>query len=211
MVLGPTIAMADDLPGGPGPDTINGTSGSDTIDGKGGDDSLDGKAGDDTVQGGSGDDSVHGGDDNDNVAGDTIDQPGQLVGGNDPSVLGTAGNDTVYGDGTTRDDGATGDTPDLVGGNDPQVEGDAGQDTVYGDGKVNPGGNDKAVLQGGNDHIWGESPGGTLGGAGDLLAAPDLATQARLGARSGVLVVRKRDRHGYLPAFPTLRRICSPA
>src|SRR4029450_5609059 len=47
----------------------------------------------------------------------------------------------------------------------------------------------------------------TLGGAGNLLAATHLATQAGPDARSGVLVVRELDRHGHLPAFPTLRRM----
>src|SRR3954453_6620860 len=51
----------------------------------------------------------------------------------------------------------------------------------------------------------------TLRRTRDLLATTDLTTQARPDARRGVLVVRKRDRHGHLPAFPTLRRMCSPA
>src|SRR4051794_12647310 len=46
---------------------------------------------------------------------------------------------------------------------------------------------------------------------GDLLAAPDLATQTRRDARARVLAGLECDSHRHLPAFPTLRRICSPA
>src|SRR6478609_3963252 len=44
----------------------------------------------------------------------------------------------------------------------------------------------------------------TLGGAVDLLTTADLTTQTRLRARSGVLVVRKRDRHGSLTSLSDL-------
>src|SRR4051794_36763576 len=50
-----------------------------------------------------------------------------------------------------------------------------------------------------------------LGGPGDLLAAPDLAAQTRGDARARVLAGLECDSHRHLPAFPTLRRICSPA
>src|SRR3954447_20791837 len=51
----------------------------------------------------------------------------------------------------------------------------------------------------------------TLRGPVELLAAPHLTVQTGLRPGSGVLVLGQRDRHGHLPAFPTLRRMCSPA
>ena len=51
----------------------------------------------------------------------------------------------------------------------------------------------------------------TLRGAADLLASADLATRARRDASRGVLASLECDRHRHLPAFPTLRRMCSPA
>src|SRR5689334_9055868 len=51
----------------------------------------------------------------------------------------------------------------------------------------------------------------TLGGTGDLLATTDLALEARPDPGRRVLVVGQLDRHDHLPAFPTLRRTCSPA
>src|SRR3954454_14664997 len=47
--------------------------------------------------------------------------------------------------------------------------------------------------------------------SGHLLAATDLTTQTRGDARAGVLAGLECDSHRHLPAFPTLRRICSPA
>src|SRR3954453_23356101 len=46
--------------------------------------------------------------------------------------------------------------------------------------------------------------------AGDLLATPDLAPRPRRCAVARVLVGLECDGH-HLPAFPTLRRTCSPA
>lgn len=158
MVFMPAVVMADDFPGTSGDDDITGTSGDDTIDGGDGNDDLNGSGGEDTVEGGSGADSVHGGDDNDHVYGDSADEPGQLVGGNDSSVLGTAGNDNVYGDGVASGSGGSGSTPDLIGGNDAQVEGDDGADTIYGDGRVTDAAGEEGVLDGGDDQIWGDSP-----------------------------------------------------
>src|SRR3569623_862517 len=62
------------------------------------------------------------------------------------------------------------------------------------------------VLRGAGDH-----QARTLGGDGDLLAAAHLALQPGLDPRGGVLVLGQGDPHGHLPAFPTLRRMCSPA
>ena len=49
----------------------------------------------------------------------------------------------------------------------------------------------------------GDDQTGTLGGADDLLAKTGVATRAGVGLRL--------DAHGYLPAFPALRRTTSPA
>src|SRR4051794_16618190 len=57
------------------------------------------------------------------------------------------------------------------------------------------------VLRGAGDH-----QARTLGGAGETLAPPDLATQTRGHAAPGVLALLERDGHRHLPAFPTLRR-----
>src|SRR3954463_5515608 len=46
---------------------------------------------------------------------------------------------------------------------------------------------------------------------GDLLATPDLTAQTRGDPRARVLAGLECDSHRHLPAFPTLRRICSPA
>lgn len=177
IVLAPSLVMADDYTGDSGDnvhDHANTTN--DTIDGAGGNDTLDGSGGADTISGGTGVDSVHGGDDNDVVYGDTAGQPGQLVGGNDSSVLGTAGDDQVYGDGVAGADGAAGDTPDLIGGNDPQVEGDDGVDIVFGDGEVVASGGGKGVLDGGDDHIWGDSPFASVFDDPDTIYGDGLAT-----------------------------------
>src|SRR5690348_2938408 len=51
----------------------------------------------------------------------------------------------------------------------------------------------------------------TLGRTVDALATAHLATQTRRGAAGLDATLVQRDSHGYLPAFPTLRRTCSPA
>src|SRR5690606_3261991 len=50
----------------------------------------------------------------------------------------------------------------------------------------------------------------TLGRTDDLLADAAVAAGPRDGAGSRVLAERSLRSHAYLPAFPTLRRICSP-
>src|ERR1700710_2897120 len=50
----------------------------------------------------------------------------------------------------------------------------------------------------------------TLRGAVDLLAAADLTPRAGRDASRGVLASLECDSHRHLPAFPTLRRMCSP-
>jgi Ca2+-binding RTX toxin-like protein len=158
--LAPAVAMADDYVGGAGDDThdhANVTN--DTIDGNGGDDTLDGSGGDDVVSGGTGVDAARGGDGNDTVYGESAGGAVPLDGEADTAVLGSAGDDTVMGDGVVGAGAASGSAPDLVGGDDQHVEGDDGADFVYGDGGVSPAGPaDQAVLDGGNDIIWGDSP-----------------------------------------------------
>src|SRR3546814_7037371 len=79
------------------------------------------------------------------------------------------------------------------------------------------GGGERLARQGGDD-LDGDVRGRArddearaLRRTGELLPAADLATQPRLGAGRQVPLVLDGDRHGHLPAFPTLRRMCSPA
>ena len=67
------------------------------------------------------------------------------------------------------------------------------------------------------DYLGQDVPGRTgddepraLGSTEDLLPGPDLTAQPRPCLGRGSLVRRQRDSH-HLPAFPTLRRTCSPA
>src|SRR3954451_9810430 len=80
------------------------------------------------------------------------------------------------------------------------------------------GGLDQRLAEGVVDHLGtdvlgrpGDHQARALGRAGHVLAAADLPAQPGPDARRGVLVLLERDRHGHLPAFPTLRRTCSPA
>src|SRR3954470_24733207 len=84
--------------------------------------------------------------------------------------------------------------------------------------RLEGGGRDEGLAEGVVDDLGDHVPGRlgddqarTLGRAVDLLAAADLALEARLDLGSGVLVVGQRDGHRHLPAFPTLRRTFSPA
>ena len=90
-----TTALAADMRGGKGDDTLNGTRGNDRIAGFGGNDTLNGLAGDDRLRGGKGNDTLNGGDGND-----------RLKGGKGADQLnGGAGDDFIdaRGDGQTAD------------------------------------------------------------------------------------------------------------
>jgi len=102
-----TTALAANMRGGPGDDTLNGTPGNDRIAGFGGNDTLNGLAGDDRLRGGKGDDTLNGGDGDD-----------KLKGGKGADHLnGDAGDDLIdaRGDGQTADVITCGDgTDDTV-------------------------------------------------------------------------------------------------
>ena len=134
-------ALANELAGNGGADTIYGGAGADTIDGgaasgflrgEDGDDSIVGGAafddihgnmGHDTASGGDGDDWVVGGKDNDRLAGDA---------GHDV-VLGNLGSDTIdAGSGNDVARGGQGDDIVNAGAGDDFVSGDVGSDTVSG-------------------------------------------------------------------------------
>ncbi len=134
-------ALANELSGNSGTDTIYGGAGADTIDGgaasgflrgEDGDDSIVGGAafddihgnmGADTASGGDGDDWVVGGKDNDRLAGDA---------GHDV-VLGNLGGDTIEaGAGNDVARGGQGDDQVNAGAGDDFVSGDLGSDTLVG-------------------------------------------------------------------------------
>ena len=60
LLIAATVAMAANITGTPGPDTLNGTAQSDKIDGLGGDDTINGLGGADELRGSDGRDTING-------------------------------------------------------------------------------------------------------------------------------------------------------
>jgi Ca2+-binding RTX toxin-like protein len=126
-------ALAADITGTNGPDTINGTPEADNIQALGGNDRVNGRGGNDVIDGGPGRDTLDGGDGIDRVSGDTGDD--QVSGGpGRDGLVGDEGNDTL--DGGADDDFtlAGGDGNDTVNGRggDDTLDGDDGNDTLQG-------------------------------------------------------------------------------
>ena len=166
------VALAADITGTNGPDTINGTpeadniqalGGNDTVNGRGGDDVIDGGPGRDTVAGDAGIDQIEGGAGNDDVSGGT---------GRD-GLRGDEGNDTL--DGGADDDfalaGGEGNDTVFGRGGDDTLDGDEGADTLLGgvgdDTLFGLDGNDDMFGEAGDDELFG-GPGLDVlnGGAG---------------------------------------------
>jgi len=152
------VAVAADITGTEGPDTINGTpdadtiralGGNDTVNGRGGNDVIDGDAGRDTLAGNDGIDRISGGTGNDDVSG----------GAGRDGLVGDEGSDTLDGGGDDDFTLAGGDGNDTVFGRagDDTLDGDAGNDTLDGGG-----GEDTLFGLEGNDDMFG-------GGADDEL------------------------------------------
>lgn len=176
-----------------GNDTIQGLGGNDTINGLGGDDLIFGNEGNDRLFGGDGEDTINGGSGNDLISGglgvDSLDGAAgndtvsytysssgfninlgtQLTNNNEiirrfENVLGSQGNDTIYGNNLANDlEGEQGN--DLIfgrGGNDT-LEGESGNDSLYGES-----GRDSLLGGNGNDYLNGGSSNDTLiGGSGN--------------------------------------------
>lgn len=174
-------AGRDTLTGGSGADTLLGGNDDDSLTGNDGDDSLEGDAGSDKLFGGGSKDVLSGGDGNDNLQGqsgnDTISGGvGQdLINGgdDDDSLSGEIGRDTLLGglgndtlDGGVENDSLQGqDGNDLLQGDDgnDNLQGQSGKDTVFGGA-----GQDSLNGGDGNDSLSGESGRDTLlGGLGD--------------------------------------------
>jgi Ca2+-binding RTX toxin-like protein len=79
-------ALATNLTGTSGKDTLLGTDGDDRLDGRGGDDEIEGDGGNDRLKGRGGDDEIEGGSGNDEI----------FPGNGDDEVDAGAGNDLIY-------------------------------------------------------------------------------------------------------------------
>src|SRR5215210_2561943 len=109
ILLASGVAIAANIDGTDGPDTLNGTKNADTINGKGGGDTIDGRDGPDDIDGGKGNDKISGGGGRDKIRGGPDDD--DIDGGpdddkvikNDPNgeeyggLVGGPGADTIHG------------------------------------------------------------------------------------------------------------------
>ena len=95
------VAVAKNINGTNGPNTLRGTNAADTINGRGGADEIYGRDGMDTLKGNDAADRVYGMEGNDAISGGF---------GNDPALRGGAGNDDI--DGNIGSDTVTGDAGD---------------------------------------------------------------------------------------------------
>jgi Ca2+-binding RTX toxin-like protein len=144
-------AGSDTLTGGAGKDLLEGGDGDDTFDGGGGNDALKGNSGNDVLRGGLGADDLSGNDGNDevdyeltavsvrvtldDVANDGSPREGDNVRKDVENVLGTGGQDTVYGssDDNTLDGGGGEDYLNGKGaGGDGYRNGKTGSDRLHG-------------------------------------------------------------------------------
>ncbi|HWL98556.1 MAG TPA: calcium-binding protein [Nocardioidaceae bacterium] len=147
------VAVAADITGTEGPDTINGTPDADTIRALGGNDTVNGRGGDDVIDGGDGRDALAGNDGIDRISGGTGNDDISGGAGRD-GLVGDEGSDTLDGGGDDDFTLAGGDGNDTVFGRagDDNVDGDAGSDTLFG----GVGGDDMFGLDGGDD-MFGEA------------------------------------------------------
>lgn len=159
-------------------DTMNGTTFADTLSGAGGNDVINGLGGNDTLNGGLGDDQIYGGDGDDS-----------LIGGSGNDVLdGGAGVDladyygatssvTVSLTAGTATGGAGSDTLTSI----ENLRGSTHSDTLIGNSGSNTlrgGGGSDTMYGGAGDDIFYSGPGGTSGGAPDIVKAQSVANSA---------------------------------
>ena len=110
----PGLALAANVKGTSGDDTLTGTPNADRIFGKAGNDKIDGLAGNDRLFGGRGNDTVNGGDGNDGIHGgsgdDTLDggDGNDRIRGGKDTLNGGAGNDRIRLQGRRHVDGGDG-------------------------------------------------------------------------------------------------------
>ena len=147
------VAVAADITGTEGPDTINGTPDADTIRALGGNDTVNGRGGDDVIDGGDGRDALAGNDGIDRISGGTGNDDISGGAGRD-GLVGDEGSDTLDGGGDDDFTLAGGDGNDTVFGRagDDNVDGDSGSDTLFG----GVGDDDMFGLDGGDD-MFGEA------------------------------------------------------
>jgi serralysin len=166
-------------------DTMNGTAFADTLSGAGGNDVINGLGGNDTLTGGTGNDQISGGDGNDTIVGgsgnDTLD------GGDGVDLadyLAATGGVTVSLAAGTATGGAGSDTLTGI----ENLRGSSFSDTLTGDAGANMirggGGSDTIHGGGGNDIIY-SGPGGSGGGAPDIVKAQATANGSQ-GAAVGL-------------------------
>jgi Ca2+-binding RTX toxin-like protein len=173
-------ALAADITGTNGPDTINGTEAADNISALGGDDRVNGLGGGDVIQAGDGNDVVSGGNGTDHVSG----------GAGIDRLTGNAGSDTLDG-GDGRDTvlaGGEGSDTVLGGAGNDTLDGDSGSDTLRGgadrDTLFGLDGNDGMFGEAGADELFGGEGADSLSGGADAdeLEGEEAADQIEGGA-----------------------------